>query len=211
MARPGTRYWRRTRKCARPRRPQARRIAQGQGRRRPRQMRQIAAAIGYARMMQQGGKAEEVDRALTLLAEDGQRARPPRRADRNFIRGSSGAHSARSRAGVYTTSPRDGRDAPGVRAPGAGSDNVRPDARSACTRPPLTRRAWAGGENYTPRRGSRGHCVRARRHRAGRPPELRQKLDQPGAGPTILQEKLNARCSAPTAQDAEVGALQNSP
>ncbi len=54
---------------------------------------QIAAAIGYARLMQKAGRTEEVDRALSLLAELATERVHHERADTNFIREVRGAHS----------------------------------------------------------------------------------------------------------------------
>jgi hypothetical protein len=54
---------------------------------------QIAAAIGYARLMQKAGKTEDVDRALALLAELVTERVHHERADSNFIREVRGAHS----------------------------------------------------------------------------------------------------------------------
>jgi len=54
---------------------------------------QIAAAIGYARLMQKAGKVEEVDRALALLADLVSERVHHERADSNFIREVRGAHS----------------------------------------------------------------------------------------------------------------------
>jgi hypothetical protein len=55
---------------------------------------QIAAAIGWARIAQKAGKAEEVDRALKVLAELVEERVHHERADTNFIREVRGAHSA---------------------------------------------------------------------------------------------------------------------
>lgn len=55
--------------------------------------RQIAAALGYARLAQKANKADEVDRALAVLAELVTERVHHERADSNFVREVRGAHS----------------------------------------------------------------------------------------------------------------------
>src|SRR6185295_1368930 len=55
--------------------------------------RQIAAALGYARLAQKANKAAEVDRALAVLAELVAERVHHERADSNFVREVRGAHS----------------------------------------------------------------------------------------------------------------------
>jgi hypothetical protein len=55
---------------------------------------QIATALGYARIAQKAGNAEEVERALKVLAELVSERVHHERADTNFIREVRGAHSA---------------------------------------------------------------------------------------------------------------------
>lgn len=54
---------------------------------------QIASALGYARIAQKAGKAEDVDRALAVLAELVAERVHHERADSNFVREVRGAHS----------------------------------------------------------------------------------------------------------------------
>jgi hypothetical protein len=54
---------------------------------------QIAAALGYARIMQKAGKKDEVERALAVLAEMVTDRVHHERADTNFVREVRGAHS----------------------------------------------------------------------------------------------------------------------
>jgi hypothetical protein len=54
---------------------------------------QIAAVLGYARIAQKAGKADEVDRALAVLAELVAERVHHERADSNFVREVRGAHS----------------------------------------------------------------------------------------------------------------------
>jgi hypothetical protein len=54
---------------------------------------QIAAALGYARIIRKAGKGEEVERALAKLAELVTERVHHERADTNFVREVRGAHS----------------------------------------------------------------------------------------------------------------------
>ncbi len=153
---------------------------------------EIAAALGYARLMQKAGKTQDVDRALALLAELVTERVHHERADSNFIREVRGAHSA--------SIPRYHELCPELAtmlrefAPKELERNVRAlDAQI-----PLWYQAFAermaGGENYThtPLIARGMYAVLADGVRASSS-ELAAKLDQPWCRADLyFIEKLTA-------------------
>lgn len=138
----------------------------------------IAAALGYARIMEKAGKKDEVDRALALLAELVADRVHHERADSNFIREVRGAHSG--------SIPRYHDLVPEIPAmlhafaPREFDRNVRAlDAQIPVWYQAFAER-MAGGENYTHTPLiTRGMYSALADGVGARPEELALKLDQP--------------------------------
>jgi hypothetical protein len=139
---------------------------------------QIAAAIGYGRIMQRAGKAEEVDRAVALLAELVTERVHHERADTNFIREVRGAHSG--------SIPRYHDLVPELAAmlQAFAPKEFERNVRALQAQLPVWHQAFAermaGGENYThtPLIARGLHAALADGLNAA-PEELASRLDQP--------------------------------
>lgn len=153
---------------------------------------QIAAAIGYARIMQKAGKVEEVERALTTLSALVSERVHHERADTNFVREVRGAHSG--------SIPRYHELVPEVCAllhafaPAEFDRNV----RALSLQLPVWHQAFAermaGGENYTHTPLiARGLFAALADGLKAPPEELVSRLDQPWCRADLYQiEKLTA-------------------
>jgi hypothetical protein len=151
---------------------------------------QIAAAIGYARMMQKAGKAGEVDRAVALLADLVTERVHHERADTNFVREVRGAHSG--------SIPRYHDLVPELAAmlQAFAPKEFERNVRSLHVQLPLWHQAFAermaGGENYTHTPLiARGIYAALAHGLNAAPEELALRLDQPwGRADLYFIEKL---------------------
>ena len=153
---------------------------------------QIAAVLGYARIMQKAGKNEDVERALAVLAELVTDRVHHERADSNFIREVRGAHSG--------SIPRYHDLVPELAAmlrafaPKEFERNV----RALSLQLPVWHQAFAermaGGENYTHTPLlARGLFSALADGLEGSPDELGARLDQPWCRADLyFIEKLGA-------------------
>jgi hypothetical protein len=139
---------------------------------------QIAAVLGYARIMQKAGRKEEVDRALAVAAELVTERVHHERADSNFVREVRGAHSG-SIPRYHELVPE---TAAMLRAfaPKEFERNV----RALSVQLPLWHQAFAermaGGENYTHTPLiARGLFAALADGLRASPEELAGRLDQP--------------------------------
>jgi hypothetical protein len=157
---------------------------------------QIAAALGYARLMRKAGKADEVERALGLLAELVTDRVHHERADTNFIREVRGAHSG--------SIPRYHDLAPEVAAMlhAFAAGEFERNVRALNVQLPVWHQAFAermaGGENYTHTPLiARGLFAALADGLKAPPEELASKLDHPWCRADLYYiEKLTASLRA---------------
>src|SRR6185295_7229361 len=153
---------------------------------------QIAAALGYARIMDQSGKKEEVERALALLAELVSERVHHERADTNFIREVRGAHSG-SIPRYHDLVP----EIPALLRAFAPKEFER-NVRALDAQIPVWYQAFAermaGGENYTHTPLiARGMFAALADGLQAPPEELASRLDQPWCRADLYHvEKLTA-------------------
>jgi outer membrane protein assembly factor BamB len=157
---------------------------------------QIAAALGYARLMRKAGKADEEERALGLLAELVTDRVHHERADTNFIREVRGAHSG-SIPRYHDLAPE---AAAMLHAFAAGE--FERNVRALNVQLPVWHQAFAermaGGENYTHTPLiARGLFAALADGLKASPDELASKLDHPWCRADLYYiEKLTASLRA---------------
>lgn len=153
---------------------------------------QIAAALGYGRIMQKAGKADEVERAVVLLSELVAERVHHERADTNFVREVRGAHSG--------SIPRYHDLVPELAAmlQAFAPREFERNLRALQAQLPVWHQAFAermaGGENYTHTPWiARGMFAALADGLKGTPEELASRIDQPWCRADLyFIEKLTA-------------------